>query len=117
MQSSNKPQPLDIKTLTPALRHTALMLLEYRVGGEKETIKWRDKTTGQMQEAEVQTFSFESATGAVRLSMPREIPNDYPFKDPAALKRGAIYLVEIHALSVNRGVLAATGLVLHPVPE
>jgi len=91
------------------------VVLEYRNGGDVQTIPYRDKATGQMTTFEIRKYHCENAETQVALSLPRDVPKDYKFTDPKNLQKGSRYLIEVHEWQTVKGATSCTGLILELV--
>jgi len=88
--------------------------VEFRSGGEEETVKYRDKVTKEQAQFVKRTYNCETDDGVFVLSLPRpdQLPPDYKF---LTLKKGTKYRLALTAYAIQSGIPAATGFVIAPV--
>lgn len=85
--------------------------VEFRNGGDEETINYRDKKTGQPASFKKRSFNCETDAGVFvfQLARAEELPADYKF---TTLTKGKRYVLALTSYAVEQGIQKAEGYVL-----
>jgi len=92
------------------------VIVEFRNGGDEETVNYRDKKTNQPASFKKRTYNCETELGILVFQLPREeeVPKDYKFM---ALTRGKKYQVALSNYMIDQGIQKATGIVVAEVTK